>query len=643
MADREYLQYVEVDFDYCSRSFGSDPCVANLGQNLLLWSEDLSNAAWIKSNTAVVSNQAKDPEGFVTADKVTNTAVNGIYFQTYTPASLANKTYTFSFWVNTSPGEVITARAYLYGSVGLENITFTDLALTGGPQLISRSITFGAVPASPSLVIRVDLLGASGKFLFSSFASLVEGPLVKGYSKTEGTRITGDTEFTTSRKCFNTFATCSDKANFDKIVKTQTFVMNRSSLPGLLSAYPTLDSVSSFTSTVNLSGGDARYGAFGRRGEVTVTLRDHIDSDSLFDKYYKGRKAGTAQADATGYNVEDFGIVDIANVSKIPVKNLYNGQIQEYEFSRMLNAAGKRAGLPLWIAGHSETSEERPMLTMSDVFSICSNIVHTQGKNIRFIMLDYLQRINRKDTKERESRLQFSAVMDQVKNLALTYKTCVFIGSQVRRDMVEKAGENRQPQAHWAMETSNFEHSCDGLISVWMPYMSKDKYKLGDTLPSAISGEETIKVSRELIIMEILKQKKGGTGTKTFMDCREMVFSMSEKICKCGHGISKHETLNSRLACFSCDAKTIGHDFCECMNFEDREIIRLNARIAELEKQLADKVSVSDVVNEAQKIIADSTSSRLPNRLRDTEQAVMGAFVHKLLDRLYMMLQEKRE
>lgn len=307
MADREYLQYVEVDFDYCSRSFGSAPCVANLGQNLLLWSEDLSNAAWTKSNTVVVSNQAKDPEGFVTADRVTNTAANGIYFQTYTPASLANKTYTFSFWANTSPGEVITARAYLYGSVGLENITFTDLSLTGGLQLISRSITFGAVPASPSLVIRVDLLGASGRFLFASFASLVEGPVVKGYSKTEGTRITGNTEFTATRKCFNTFATCSNKANFDKTTNTQTFVMNRSSLPGLLSAYPTLDSVSSFTSTVNLSGGDARYGAFGRRGEVTVTLRDHVDTDSLFDKYYRGRKAGTAQADAVGYDPEDFG------------------------------------------------------------------------------------------------------------------------------------------------------------------------------------------------------------------------------------------------------------------------------------------------------------------------------------------------
>lgn len=218
-------------------------------------------------------------------------------------------------------------------------------------------------------------------------------------------------------------------------------------------------------------------------------------------------------------NIEDFGMVDIANVSKIPVKSLYNGQVTEGEFSRLLSAAKERAKTPLWLVGHSETSAERPMLTMTDIFAVCHNLIEKQGKVIKFIMLDYLQRINRTDSKERDTRMQFVEIMDKVKNLALSYKTCVFIGSQVRRDMVEKGSKDRQPQTHWAMETSNFEHSCDGMLSVWMPYMSKDIYKVGDSIEAKTGVNSLpITVTKELMSIQILKQKKGQTGTRVYLD-----------------------------------------------------------------------------------------------------------------------------
>jgi len=218
-------------------------------------------------------------------------------------------------------------------------------------------------------------------------------------------------------------------------------------------------------------------------------------------------------------NIEDFGMVDIANVSKIPVKSLYNGEVNEIEFKRMLSAAKDRAESPLWLAGHSETSATRPMLTMTDIFAVCDNLINKQGKTIKFIMLDYLQRINRSDSNERDTRMQFVGIMDAIKNLALTFSTCVFIGSQVRRDMVEKAGKDRQPQTHWAMETSNFEHSCDGMLSVWMPYMSKDIYKVGESVEAKVGiNAQQIMVSKELMGIQILKQKKGATGTRTWVD-----------------------------------------------------------------------------------------------------------------------------
>ena len=217
-------------------------------------------------------------------------------------------------------------------------------------------------------------------------------------------------------------------------------------------------------------------------------------------------------------NIEDFGMVDIANISKIPVSSLYNGQVTEAEFARMMKASIDRAGTPLWLAGHSEQSPTRPMMTMTDVFNVCENITNKQGKRIRFIFLDYLQRISRDDTGERDTRMQFVKIMDMVKNLALTYKACVFVGSQVRRDQVEK-GKWRQPQKHWAMETSNFEHSCDGMISLWMPSKSKDVWKLGDCLQekNGVDGK-AIFVTKELLLIEILKQKYGETELLSALD-----------------------------------------------------------------------------------------------------------------------------
>lgn len=217
-------------------------------------------------------------------------------------------------------------------------------------------------------------------------------------------------------------------------------------------------------------------------------------------------------------NIEDFGMKDIAKYSKVPVTSLYSGNVTDAEFNRMMKASAERATVPLWIAGHSEKSETRPMLTMTDVFAVCDNLVSRQGRKIKFIMLDYLQRINRADTQERDTRMQFVKIMDTIKNLALSYSTCVFISSQVRRDMVEKH-KWRQPQSHWAMETSNFEHSCDGMMSLWYPYKSRDAWNLGDCLQEkqGIDGE-AIFVRKETLLAEILKQKNGDTGIVKALD-----------------------------------------------------------------------------------------------------------------------------
>ncbi len=263
-----------------------------------------------------------------------------------------------------------------------------------------------------------------------------------------------------------------------------------------------------------------------RKSKVIGILADTSQCKTSLARYMAGLMVNQIDGDNNEVglfvtwedNIEDFGMVDIANISKIPVTSLYNGQVTDAEFKRMMQASAERAGTPLWLAGHSETSTTRPMLTMTDVFEICENITKKQGKRIRYIFLDYLQRISREDTNERDTRMQFVKIMDMVKNLALTYRSCVFIGSQVRRDQVEK-GKWRQPQRHWAMETSNFEHSCDGMISLWMPSKSKDVWELGQCLQEKKNPQDkAIFVTKELLLVEILKQKYGETELLSALD-----------------------------------------------------------------------------------------------------------------------------
>lgn len=208
-------------------------------------------------------------------------------------------------------------------------------------------------------------------------------------------------------------------------------------------------------------------------------------------------------------NIEDFGLADLANFSKIPLASLYHGDVKEGDFNRLIRASTERAQTPLWLIGHSEESGARARMTMTDVWAALDNLKNKQNRKIRFVMLDYLQRINRGDMKgEGEARLQFSGIMDSVKDLALAYQPATFIGTQVARSKVE-ATKWRQPQIHWAMETSNFEHTCDGALSTWIPYKSTDVWKDGDCLQEKQGTNGTaIFVKKETMLIEILKQKK---------------------------------------------------------------------------------------------------------------------------------------
>lgn len=203
-------------------------------------------------------------------------------------------------------------------------------------------------------------------------------------------------------------------------------------------------------------------------------------------------------------SIEDLSLSFLANASRISVTSLFGGNLTPEEWKEMMKAATLRAQTPLWLIGHSEQKEaRRPRLTMTDIWAAMEYIVDKRGKKVRAVFLDYLQRINRDDTKG-EMRGQYMAIMDKVKDLALDFNTCVTIGTQVGRDVKERKW--KQPQDNDAQETSNFEQTADGLISLWIP---KKTETIGDCLLErrGIDGQ-AVHVTERLMMVQTLKQKK---------------------------------------------------------------------------------------------------------------------------------------
>ena len=90
---------------------------------------------------------------------------------------------------------------------------------------------------------------------------------------------------TGTSKCYNTYATCQNKANFNKIIKTYRFCEQNADLPVGLSAIPLLKSVSFASQEITPNKG------LGVRGSVSISFIDAPYPDTEIDPYFTERSS----------------------------------------------------------------------------------------------------------------------------------------------------------------------------------------------------------------------------------------------------------------------------------------------------------------------------------------------------------------
>jgi hypothetical protein len=121
-------------------------------RNLLTWSEDFGNAAWVKSNVSVLPNAAVSPDGKQTASKLSSTG----FIYNRSPSGSPNQQVTGSIWVKGASGVTsITLRIDRDG-VAQGNQVIYPVSDTAWTRLV-HTATLDAGSQPP--VFRMDLSG----------------------------------------------------------------------------------------------------------------------------------------------------------------------------------------------------------------------------------------------------------------------------------------------------------------------------------------------------------------------------------------------------------------------------------------------------------------------------------------------------
>lgn len=94
---------------------------------------------------------------------------------------------------------------------------------------------------------------------------------------------------TGTRKCYNTRKTCQDPDNYLAESLTLRFCKRGAAIPDKFPSIPTVQSVSTLPTRLNIGANDRNTGPLGRRGSVTVRFDDAPYSDALTDKYLADR------------------------------------------------------------------------------------------------------------------------------------------------------------------------------------------------------------------------------------------------------------------------------------------------------------------------------------------------------------------
>jgi hypothetical protein len=197
------------------------------GQNLLLQSEDIGNASWLKQFVSVTQDATIAPNGTLTADKITE-ALQTNYHAVNQFITIASVTpFTFSVYLKAAERNIVGVNIYFNGSpfdsflttvdlstgAYVSSATFSAFVITSSVQNAGngwwRISSSGVINRTGQLAIQLNLgtgtvnvpiylyLGVSGSGVYAWGAQLNTGSVLQPYIPTTTAAINGANAFVT--------------------------------------------------------------------------------------------------------------------------------------------------------------------------------------------------------------------------------------------------------------------------------------------------------------------------------------------------------------------------------------------------------------------------------------------------------------
>ncbi len=284
LAGRQRIDVIDVTVEGCANTYGVAPCNASIAENLMPYSETLASLEDDYGNTSIaVDVPASYPTDATEAARIESTASADPHEILYPIAFNARYTSFSCSFLADQLTSVIMVYGSLYAVFNLSTVSFSGATAGTTASIVSDGGSWIKCTISgQSTTIGLPLLtfGSGitiGHGLWASKLQLSQQESAVGYVKTGATAHPK----TGSDKCFNSWATCQDPANYLADDKVVSFCTPTSIVPD--GCIPFLDNVKGDSGQLDPEN------SLGKRGQITVNVMDAPHDDTGIDPYVDER------------------------------------------------------------------------------------------------------------------------------------------------------------------------------------------------------------------------------------------------------------------------------------------------------------------------------------------------------------------
>lgn len=221
----------------------------------------------------------------------------------------------------------------------------------------------------------------------------------------------------------------------------------------------------------------------------------------------------------------------LAALAGVSSTAIMSGRVDEVEYHKLEAYVAEVTTWPIFIIGHSVSTRDEhnerkqgARLTRHQITQGLDYIMNTLGRDIAFVVLDYIQRVHPDDYEKNEPHMR--ATVDWTRDLALMCACPVEVCSQAKNDVADR--KHPLPLMTDGQWTSSIGQTGDTIFSAWMP---KTSLGIGGRVDK-FAGYNDLEVREGHMFIRVAKQRDGSAGNIFLVEAKPdlLLWDVSERI-----------------------------------------------------------------------------------------------------------------